>query len=468
MSRTSIYNIHEALFITSAEDLFNAKTQLDISANIVEMVFYEHIEKPFTHGSIVVLDDFGLRQGTSRINGTEKIKIKINFPSANDEQNIVIDRTYYVTKIENSSQTNERGELLSLTLVDEHFYKDTFKRFSKSYRGDIEDIISRIAIDELGKEVFTKGSVKSAQGIRKVLIPYWTPIHALTWLIRRASTSTGLPLFLYSALFNFTSNKNEGDNNSPLVMASMENSLKTVAKNKNRPLIYSNAAAGSANDNERIFQIISKNEVDVENTMRAVEMGGYGSSYSLTDLGTGRTAVSHVSIGDVLRELRRNELIDDNTSKHLYDQFLEIDNRGADLYDSFRVHQITSSKTYNQFSNYHDDILDDRETPLKMKTHVLKTIFNRNVMDIVIDGAFVFNFEVSVSDKISMIFLNNKSPDSRNDVGELGFIDEYRSGNFAVTAIKHVFTPDTHQATLRVMKLQNINKNDINIVADIL
>ena len=64
------------------------------------------------------------------------------------------------------------------------------------------------------------------------------------------------------------------------------------------------------------------------------------------------------------------------------------------------IHQVTSTKTYNQFKSYHDEtqlIEDDLllESRLKVKNKVIRQMIRKNVIDIEMDGALFLEKKIS-------------------------------------------------------------------------
>ena len=68
----SQFGILEASIILSS--VKNEDRVVDVRGNIVEVNFYENLYKPYVDASIVLIDDFGLKDALS-IQGTERIKL---------------------------------------------------------------------------------------------------------------------------------------------------------------------------------------------------------------------------------------------------------------------------------------------------------------------------------------------------------------------------------------------------------
>lgn len=86
---------------------------------------------------------------------------------------------------------NERSEIISLNLIEDHLYIDSIKQLSRSYTAPIEEIIEQICSIELGKTVVRRDFEGTAQGDRKIIIPYMSPLQAVSWIKDRAYYANG-------------------------------------------------------------------------------------------------------------------------------------------------------------------------------------------------------------------------------------------------------------------------------------
>ena len=446
----SQFGILEASIILSS--VKNEDKVVDVRGNIVEVNLFENLYKPYVDSTIVLIDDFGLKNSLN-IQGTERLKLVLG-DAENPEEPVVV-KYFFFSKINDTQKMNERAELLSISLVEEHVYIDAIKQFSKSYTDELENIITSIADNELGKTVVKSLFEPSVQGPRKIIVPYLSPLEAIQWLRDRATTRTGSPIFLSGSLYT-----------NSLVMSSLDGLLREDVINDKLPLRYSSAISGVDADQDQLrpyYEIMSFKEVDAENSLALYENGAIGSFYASIDAGTGVLSGDHISIRDILDEFYTNKLISADTNQSIFDPSLEIDGKLSDEYNSLHIHQVVSSNTYNQFKSYHDEtsLLGENnsliESRLKAKNKIIRTFLKKNIIDIGMNGSLFFKGKISVGRKLRLLFLNSNVQGDLKDTNDQ--IDKRKSGDYIILATNHRLADEKHTTILRLTKLGELPKD---------
>lgn len=446
----SQFGILEASIILSS--VKNEDKVVDVRGNIVEVNLFENLYKPYVDSTIVLIDDFGLKNSLN-IQGTERLKLVLG-DAENPEEPVVV-KYFFFSKINDTQKMNERAELLSISLVEEHVYIDAIKQFSKSYTDELENIITSIADNELGKTVVKSLFEPSVQGPRKIIVPYLSPLEAIQWLRDRATTRTGSPIFLSGSLYT-----------NSLVMSSLDGLLREDVINDKLPLRYSSAISGVDADQDQLrpyYEIMSFKEVDAENSLALYENGAIGSFYASIDAGTGVLSGEHISIRDILDEFYTNKLISADTNQSVFDPSLEIDGKLSDEYNSLHIHQVVSSNTYNQFKSYHDEtsLLGENnsliESRLKAKNKIIRTFLKKNIIDIGMNGSLFFKGKISVGRKLRLLFLNSNVQGDLKDTNDQ--IDKRKSGDYIILATNHRLADEKHTTILRLTKLGELPKD---------
>jgi len=446
----SSFSITEAIIIFNRAD--GSQLEVDIRSNLIEFKTFEHISKCYVDANITFIDDFGMRD-TLSVQGTERIKISVGDPE--DDSVILFEKYFFFLKVTDTKKLNEKSELVSIDLVEEHVYVDSVKNISKSFTETIETIIANIAQNELGKSVKQIDLEGSAQGTRKVIVPYLSPLEAINWVLTRATTRTGGPLYLRPSLFS-----------NDLFLSDLDSLLKQPPINESLPLRYSESIR-SVDDKDvdlaDYYEIATFREQNQNNMMQLYEEGCIGSSYSNLDVGTGIPVSTHISVRDVVDEFYLNDLISKDASQSMYDPTLLIGERLSDEYDSLNVFQVTSSNTYNQFLSIHDEatLLDKSgniiESRLKVKNKIIRMMLKKNAIDIGINGTFLFEANAMVGIKLRVLFLNSNTANSNKSTFEQ--IDKAKSGDYIVLAINHILNEDSHNSILRISKLAELPKD---------
>jgi hypothetical protein len=431
MAAESRYTVVEAL-LTNANGV-----QIDVKSNIVEYTFFEHVTSPYVHGNFVIVDDMGLKD-LMEIKGTELLEIKIRYNDATENEELTIDKLFYISRVEVTSFTNSGAEVLLIHIVEEFVFRNSFKQFSKSYDGTFESMMARILENNFQKQIEVRTSNTSAQGRRKVIVPYLTPLEAAMWLRDRATTRSGFPFILHSSLYN---------NN--FILNDLENVINKTTRPRNAdfPLEY-NPAKGNLEVGEDIEalirQVVSIKKVDGENTIKMAENGAIGSLYVNTDVASNQSSESHISVRNILDEMYVNGVLERNTYASFFDPLLQIDGRLMDDYNAVAVHTVESGKTYNNFLGYNDDNAD-----LRMRCNVIKHIFDRNTIEVTMSGALFMIGQVTVGEKLRFIVRSNRT-------GEFTTVDNRMSGDYCILSVRTVLADGNSSALVNMCKVSDL------------
>jgi hypothetical protein len=450
MASKTQFNIIDASVIFSRVD--GSEVEVDIRNNVIEFQTFEHLQKPYIDARIVFLDDFGMKD-TLSVQGTERLRITIG--DLDEPEQVSFTKFFFFSKINEVRKANERSEIISLELVEEHVFVNAVKQISRSFTSNIENMIETIVTNELGRSVTKYKFEGTAQGIRKVIIPYLSPLEAVNWIKDRATTRTGSPIYLHASLFS-----------NSLRLSDLDSLLKEPSFNEKFPLRYTQAASSVDDKDDELksyYNIISYRESNVDNMMQLYEEGAIGSYYANIDAGTGISSGAHITIRDIIDEFYTNGLISPDVAQTVYDPSLLIDGKLSDEYNSLSVFQVTSSGTYNQFKSYHDEAVllneynDLIESKLKITNKIIRNILKKNVIDIGVDGRLFLESEASPGNKVRVIFLNsNTSNDEKEDASQ---IDKRKSGDYLILAINHRFNENKHLSSLRLTKIGELPKD---------
>ena len=191
--------------------------------------------------------------------------------------------------------------------------------------------------------------------------------------------------------------------------------------------------------------------------------GAIGSFYENLDAGTGISSGSHLSAREILTEMYTNGLISEDTTQSIFDPSLLIDGRLSDEYNSVYTHQVSSSKTYNQFLSYHEEatLIDNDnnsyESKLKAKNKIIRMMLKKNTIDMSIDGISLFEGKVNVGKRVRVLFLNSDALNDKANIADQ--IDKRKSGDYLILAIAHKMFENNHEASMRLTKLGDLPKN---------
>lgn len=418
---------------------------IDVRTLISELNLFESLENPYISGNMLLIDDKGLVERLD-FKGTEVFTLEVASVAGILEVKIGGEadkaKKFILTRIEKSVRNNDRSETVLINFIEEHFFFDKLIKISKSFTSNLEGMISEILVGSLNKSVDLSYITKSAQGVRKINIPFLHPLEAVDWLRDRMTTDVGGPFFTHASVF---------DNN--IRLSSLDGLLSQRAFNSKAPFIYSAALAQKADDLSEDQKSLLIEDFKIKlagDSLKLISQGGVGSQYTNTDIGTGLTTQSHFSVRDLLLELKDNDLIPDTSVQSVFDESQFFINKYTDEYNSRTFHQLTSSGTYDTFKDYHD-VTDSREHVLKLKNRSLRNVLYKNMINIIIPGVPLMYSKASVGDIIKCRF-NTTSIESSSDNSD-DLIDKQKSGDYIIYAVRHMFRETKHSSSVNCTKI---------------
>lgn len=421
-----------------------AEKEIEVSSNVYEIVIYEDIESAWLTGKVVITDDTGFLTKLD-FKGSESITFRI--AGAEENSDPIIDKTFLMYSLKKSVRANDNATTYMFNIIEPHAFVNALKPFSRAYTGSIEKIITQIVNSELKKTVdlsyLTNGV--TAQGERKYLVPYLTPIEACEVLIDRGTTEFGSPLFLYASIH---------DNN--IRLGDLDRMLSQEAFNSKVPYLYSQASTQSTSSINPALASTSVLALDFGSpvdTLTQIEEGVFGSFYTSTDVSTGVSYRTRITLKNIFSDMQANEIIDPKSKQDLYDDQHKIEERTLDDFDSIYWHQINASNLFPDYKGYHDDN-SNASFGLKVKSNILRQTLLSNTISMVVPGIAFLMAKATVGDIVS---LNVLSPEQKNDK----IYDERWSGNYVISKTKHVFRETTHNITCEISKI-NRPSNRVN------
>ena len=192
--------------------------KIDITDMVVAIDINEGIDIRILSGDVLITDAVGALAGLPIV-GQERITFKIHkgqIDAAHKQWSREL--TFYVRAVENVSRENDFTLSYQLRIVEEAYFLNALTQISQSYTGTISSIMNEV-FDEFLKGQPVQGSSGSASPVApsgfekitseeetsgkfKIIIPNWSPYHALKWLTQRARTEANEPFYLYNTLFD--------------------------------------------------------------------------------------------------------------------------------------------------------------------------------------------------------------------------------------------------------------------------
>lgn len=423
---------------------------LDVRSLIVELVFYENLDKPYLTGVVAISDDSGLFDSVN-FSGTERLHIQmLSELSESEEEDIVMDRVFIMSSIINTVKSSNSGQsaLYTISLIDEHAVISKSRTVSRSIKDELDKEIIKLCQNECGKNVDLSYANPTVQNNFKGVIPYMNPLEAATWLTTKATTELGMPFYLYASIH---------DTN--LRLGSLDKMLEQPAWNAKSPFIFSPSNTQKQEEGgdptSQYFQVQSLKTSNVQNTLKQLSTGAIGSQYTVTDLSSGRQVQQHFSIDALLSKADEAGIID-KSKQNVYNDdyktpdFVEVNIEGQHLHDTNGsvFHQVVSRGVYGDKKSIHDQVSPSMFLK-KVEALAYKNAVYKNIFDVTVPGPGFIKSGGTIGDKITINILKDA-----NDPDEPNQLDALRSGDFIVYNTRHQFRDTRHDVAMTVFKLE--------------
>ena len=434
----SDYGLDELVYMPNGEE--EDESNVALGKSVFQVDIFENIERPFLSGTVTLRDDSRLYDEYFDIKGTERLKIIFS----NKDKTNPIKKRFVIRRVQSATKTNETTEVIIMNIIDETYFIDTVSRFSKAYKGTPEEIVEKILIDNLNKEVDID-DVLPIQEPMRVVVPFLTPIQAAQWVTQRATSSFGFPFYLYASLF---------DEN--LTLKSMEKMFKQPAWNDEILFSFSqfkNSQETSLISDTNLYNIQEFNVTNNEDTLHLMERGAVGCSYNVFDATTGTVENFRFDVNEFFNDvIQANDLLGEDTKNmnSIMDDESEFEGVGklsevnGQTYD-----RIVSNNTYSDVANYYGG----GSYSLDATAKALRNLVGKSSSVMRVGGAIFFAGDENrtVGSKINVYFPNN---DPEGIIAERTK-DLKRSGEYVIHSCRHIFSDERHIIDAQLMKLGN-------------
>lgn len=446
---------------------------LDISEAVGQIDLYEHLEKSFMTGTIILSDTTDLFN-VIQFRGTEYVDIQISFPS---DQRLPLRKTFIVTKVDqNKKGLNDNTAAIIIQLVEEHFFLSKITNLSKAYEGKPNEIIQTVLTDSrIGRSLFQE--TPEAQTPVRYLSPYVTPLKIARYMTNLSTTEEGLPYFLYSSL---------SAESEEIVFRHLGEILESPIDRD--PFIYSQALTGLMNGSlpgssgvdlydprlsgselsrGRTIELEKKGRVIEDyrhwnsyDLLRQAELGNIGTDYELVNANQFNTRGFHLDYTDTLSQL--NPYLPRDQVNPTYDStsFGGIHNRRVAQAQIMYLSNIYSDSFYNPYDN------ELYTSPGRLaNAKALRESLSLDMIDVKVPGFNFFPFAGDsgrrkgrcVGRSVNLKFLNNNIEADLTDPDNS--IDKKISGQYMVYSAKHTFGMTKYTVSMTCAKYSDLFPN---------
>jgi len=418
--------------LAEARLLTSSGLDIDVKENIMQINFYEDIQKNSITGEILVQDAGGF-VSIGPIMGQEYLRLKI-FTASITEDVAIIDFTENVLLINSVEKRTEVGNDISayvLSFTTSEIVKNQRTRVNKVLSGSYSDIAEQmLKVVDCQKKVF----LEPTKGVKRIVAPNITPFNVIDLAAKYAtsqSTEKPLPNYLfYENFLGYNFRSLSSLYTQPVVqqyktfIAGTQQHIKSVGRNTN-----TNSSGVLDHSMERQYQMIIGHEmVDGNDTIFNHTTGVYASKHIIHDIITKSFKTKFYNYFDNFsneQHIGENPIFSETS----------IDKNGKRVSDFPARTFLTSKSTFglndaqhtNEFSSF------DPENSLQERTSTL----NQLSRGIIINLAVVGSTHVKAGDLVDVeipLTAAYDPPDSK-DAGN----DRFYSGKFLVKKLYHSF-----------------------------
>lgn len=425
----------QSVVITTDRDISTNNTQqIDVTTLVAELKLFETYNRLHVFGEIALTDQSGMLRALNP-KGSERITITLSPAGVHNVTPIT--RTFIIR----GTKLVQKSSFFVFDLIDEVGYVATTKVFSKSYTGNLINIINDICRGQLNKPITTLyNNVDSTRGETHIVIPYINTYTAINWLMDRCTTSSGSPYYVSPSLYNNTIN-----------VFNLDAALLSNPVNENNPFINGKrhqqyVTTTEIEGSEKAYSSIQSYIEKQTDSMHGLSLvGALGSQYSSVNLDT-NLPTSFVNTGlNAVYTLKAKGIIN---SQDVVDNMFEINGENQAVIPHASIHDVYDDKTYIPAQSYAVN-KDKSIMAQKLNNKSLKNMVIQKTLSITMPGILFATYKLVVGNKIKLQFETSEALTDSNTKA----YDDKLSGNYIITNIAHTFTESQYTVTADVVKL---------------
>ena len=429
---------------------------VELNRIVTDVEIFEHIEKPYLTGRIMVIDDSNFYENAD-IQGSERIQITIE---STEEDSTPITKTFFVSKVEKIQKVQDNAQTLMIHLVEDVFYISSLKNINRHYTGSRSNIIGKIAQNFLNKKVFLTGNDRS---VIEVIVPNMHPLEAMMWLNKKAANSRGYPFYLYSTLVGDDFRmENLGDILlRPALNAGQDDAAFTISSVK---------AQDTMNVTVQRRVIENHNMSSQENLLDLIRKGLISSKFEYIDTLTENTkSFSYNSRKDVFAKLLHDGILSDTQPNPSIDFAELIDDKLIETYKSVKSTYVGGSMayrdsdtaegftpfTYNAWNNSYGEYKTAADYKLNVISATMDAILKKNPFTISLNGLEFIKGDAHRTIGNNILIQVQATHDQADDP-----IDRKKSGSYLIYSVRHMFkkTVDKYDVSMNCVKIGSLKR----------
>ena len=386
----------------------------DITAQVLNIQFYEDIFAPFITGSIVVKESFDLINLFPFV-GEEFLDLEVTTPTLKDSS---IKGKYYIYKLTDREHLGDKNVVYQIHFISVEAIADMNKKVSKTFSGKISDLVEQFVKDKnIGLESAKKIIIDPTNNNVKYISNYWSPIKNLNYLCGNAVNKNKTPNYVFF------------ENRDGFYFISLENLYQNTVTSE---FVYDKYTRDKLPDgrdirnvNEDYKRILEINIPVAHDYMDRLRNGMLASRQFSYDITKKTYNVKNYNMLTRFKEQKHLNTYPINSDKVVFRSNSTI---------------INFPKNYGNFTGY-GDVTNAQSNQERIST--LK-MAESNKINITVPG----RTDYTVGQKIAIV-LYRVEPASKKD---RDLTDKMFSGYYLIAAINHVIDREKHHCYMELIK----------------
>jgi hypothetical protein len=386
----------------------------DITAQVLNIQFYEDIFAPFITGSIIVKESFDLINLFPFV-GEEFLDIEITTPTL---KNSSIKGKYYIYKLTDREHLGDKNVVYQMHFISVEAVADMNKKVSKTFSGKVSDLVEQFVKDKgLGLESDKKIIIDPTNNSVKYISNYWSPVTNLNYLCSNAVNKNKTPNYVFF------------ENRDGFYFISLENLYQNTVTAEFVYDKYTRDKLPNGRDvrnvNEDYKRILEINMPVVHDYMDRLRNGMLASRQFSYDVTKKTLNIKNYNMLDRFKDQKHLNTYPINSSKVIFRSNSTI---------------IIYPKDYGNFNGY-GDVTNAHSNQERIST--LK-MAESNKINITVPG----RTDYTVGQKVAIV-LYRVEPASKKDKD---LTDKMFSGYYLIAAINHVIDREKHECYMELIK----------------
>lgn len=394
--------------------------KLDFKNMVVEFNYFEDIFANGVNGMLLINDSTGYIN-ILQLQGSEVLSLEIDKPGLE----LALKGNYRIYAVSNRTQTNSTNQNYILKFCSEELFLNEQYRVSKSYnKKSVSDIVYDLALNQL-KIPEQYLSVEETQGLRDIVIPNFKPIQAINWIATFALPSSnknvGAPYLFYE--------DREGWKFNSLLTLFQQEEYKTYQYSEKG--LKSDQNPSVTDLNSEIVNVIQYEHIKNFDSISAAKAGVFSNKMHTVDplrLKLGESNFNYEKYLSSGPASLNDHVIPDTATNRFGDRM--VDTAGVVKFCISTTGQNENEYIKNKNFGVNENLVE-QTVPLRTAQIAL---FCLHRLKLIIPGDVYISIGYTIKFNLPQISYTNKS---RQKVS-----DEFYSGKYLVTAVRHLYNQE--------------------------